>query len=167
MFIKSRIQAPSVTLSSIQRPDTNLSSVDVDGWSEQTTQQPQVSLCWHQRQSWPPHIQTGRPYWVPPFHSIRTHEDFITLKMKLFTWIQWKRYKTSQRQNNWIVHAVFRMPMHSKEYLGIQYLYKEAILPFSPNNLYFVLFFETRSHVCQAGLKLYTQDGLKLVTLPP
>lgn len=65
------------------------------------------------------------------------------------------------------MHTVFRMPMHSKEHLGIQYLYKEAILSFSPNNLYFVLFFETRSHVCQAGLKLYTQDGLKLVTLPP
>lgn len=61
------------------------------------------------------------------------------------------------------MHTVFRMPMHSNEHLGIQYLYKEAILSFSPNNLYFVLFFETRSHVCQAGLKLYTQDGLKLM----
>lgn len=57
--------------------------------------------------------------------------------------------------------------MHCKEYLGIQYLYKETILSFSPNNLYVILFFETRSQVCQAGLELYIQDGLKRVILPP
>lgn len=106
-------------------------------------------LCWHHRQS--RHLVYKQRGHNQVLHTrFQYFEDFWATK--LFPWIQQKRYKTSQRQNNLIGHAFSHMLMRLREYLGNQCFHKQVSLSSSPNT--FILFYFLRQGLMYHRLAL-------------